>query len=176
MEFPVLWRAEKIGEVTVTEMPHAVAFSVDCMLISDALLRCYARTEREPLLIGVVEPAGHRLVCHKKFSKQSLRSYSSSIPQLYYLSADGSEEQAPADTLAPSDSKPRLWTGEPTFDHMIAAGAITVQETPAGLQLSCPFVAGRQFPLACVATACRIAQTATGFNAVLVLKSPFYRT
>lgn len=180
MEFPVLWRGEKIGEVTITEMPHAVAFSVNCACMSEELLRCYAETEQGPLLIGVVEPLDHRLVCHRKLSKQSLHGYSAGIPRQYYLSSDGHIERACAKKsdlpLPPSNHQPRLWTGETLLDRMIAGGMVTVQETPAGLQLSCPFEAGMQFPLACVATACRITQTANAYTAVLILQSPFYRT
>ncbi len=180
MEFPVLWRGEKIGEVTVREMPHAVAFSVDCACVSEELLRCYAETEQGPLLIGVVEPLERRLICHKTLSKQSLHDRGTGIPQQYYLSSGGHTERAPADTSAVSLSQgkrtPQLWTGEPLLDRLIEDHVITVRETPAGLQLSCPFAAGKQFPLACVAVACHIAQTASGYYAILTLTSPFYRT
>lgn len=181
MEFPVLWRGEKIGEVTVTEMPQAVTFSVDCACVSEELLRCYAKTEPEPLLIGVMEPVHHRLVCQKKISRQSLHRYGAEIPQQYYLSRDGRAGENHAETVSTRTAPPsnghqtQLWTGSPLFDQIIAAGTVAAQETSAGLQLSCPFAPGAQLPLACVATACCITRNEDGYVAAFVSKNLFFR-
>lgn len=181
MVFAVQRRGETVGTVEVTEEPRGYTFLVDCVGGTLDIVRCYGKTEREPLLLGVLEPQEGRLRCKRTITRQSLAAHGGSVPQTYYLY--GGPADMPASTAAsiePQKQKPveaaHVWTLDPAIDAALQSGGAVAEEMVYGLRLKCVFDPQKPFALAFAAGICHLEQKDGKNFAVINFQRPFYRT
>lgn len=199
MEFPIEYRGERAGSVTVLTDMRGTQFSAACQLHNAAILRLYGLTDSAPLLIGVLAPDNGMLTLKRRISAQTMRDAGCSAqqPDRYYLD-DGTpgcrpiqaEKKADTGTQtgiaeaeshverindAQEESQEKTWkapcvTGDPLLDHVLQKEGVVCVQGGDGMRLFCPFDHRRANPLAFALTACTVEHTEQGPKACLWLK------
>ncbi|MDY3618865.1 hypothetical protein [Agathobaculum sp.] len=165
MRASVWSEGQEAGNLEWEPDAYGVQVSLDCVLPSDPriLLRCYGRTDGEPLLIGLPEPQNGRLRLKRHLSRETLKAAGClhAPPREFYLS-DGTAPPARKAGMektvpAPETSvEQRVQTGDEVLDILLRTDGVQVEQTADGFILCCQFVRDTSFALAPVFALCEV--------------------
>ncbi|MGN1031622.1 MAG: hypothetical protein ACI4PQ_08470 [Butyricicoccaceae bacterium] len=147
MTAEVRQNGERWGTADVTQQNGLVRFHISGPLRTDAVYRVWGRSAgREPLLLGVAEPQGDRLVLDRarSCSELSLFGYRDVLPEEYVLAV-----REPVWTLPE-------YTGDELIDHAIDIHHLSVEQEGDIVRIRCPFRRDAEFPLAFAFCLCRV--------------------
>ena len=166
MRFPVVYRERQAGWVKVEKGPHGMEVQAESPCHTLAVLRLYAVTEAEPLLVGVMEPKSGMLHLSRRITPETLRTAKvTEIPQIYYLE-DGqpgcrpaapqpeSSEDAPCSSAQGNREE---GPEDPLVRRLLASNLVTCTSGEEGWEIRASFFPGRAHPLHFALTACSIA-------------------
>lgn len=135
------------GTAEVTEHGTAVRFCISGPLCRDAVYRVWGRSaDREPILLGVAEPDGDRLVLDRTRTRSELAlfGYRDALPEEYILSV-----REPEWSISER-------TGDECIDHAVRAHHLPVEREGELLRIRCAFDKNIEFPLAVAFCLCRV--------------------
>ncbi|MGM9611958.1 MAG: hypothetical protein ACI3XZ_00490 [Butyricicoccus sp.] len=176
MRFPIEYRGQDAGWVTVQTDGRGMAFAAESPLLTSAVLRLYAQTEAEPLRIGVLEPHHDILRLNRRISTETLRAAGVQQPPTRYYLEDGQPGCCPKDKPITPEAKKTtsvgpLRTGDALLDRLLESGIADGTQTADGWMIRMPFTPGRAHALSFALTACTIRKE-NGRWIVLLKKSP----
>ena len=141
--FPVFYQNRAVGTVALEQWQNGVCFDAICSVEEAPILRLYGERDGNFLPIGVLAPQGDVLQIRRTLSQQTLREhgFADMLPRQFLLS-----EQPPQSER----------TGDRLIDAALQNGAVTLQHTADGFEISCPFDPSVPSPLAFALTACTV--------------------
>lgn len=155
MEQQVTYRGKPVGVVQIEEQAQGMCWSVQCSLVSQAVLRLYGLgAQAEPLRIGVLEPEGNVLTLRRVLSWQTLRDAGYErirLPDSYVL-----DDGTPGCLDRVDDHTSKVLTGDVRIDALAASGQVKCVRQDKGWTVYAPFVSGREMPMAFALTACAV--------------------
>ena len=166
MRFPVVYREQQAGWVEVEKGPHGMDFHAESPCHTLAVLRLYAITEAESLLVGVMEPKSGTLHLSRRITPETLRTAKvTEIPQIYYLEdgqpgcrPDMAQPESSEDASCPSvQGNMEEGPEDPLVRRLLASDMVTCTTGAGGWELRAPFSPARAHPLHFALTACSIA-------------------
>lgn len=169
MRTEVQYAGQPAGWIEWEPDAFGVQISLDCAIPDDpcTLLRCYARTNEIPLLVGLPEPVAGRLRLTRHLSSETLKAAGCAerTPEVFYLSETGQPSWHPtreenvtpektATALPAADSEEKncgpiaVHTGDAVLDALLVTGEIEAERVGDTVELHCPFSPSEPFALA----------------------------
>lgn len=159
MRAQVMYEGAAVGTVEWTETPYGAEIALDCAIPCEPLplLRCYARTAGAPLLVGLPEPSGGRLVLKRRLSRETLKAAGCAAqpPASFFLSENGQEQQTTPPALAQA-APPS--TGDAVLDSLLGQQGVRWTAAEDTVELRCAFAPDKPFPLAPAFVLCTVQQ------------------
>lgn len=142
------------GTADITKQGDRVQFYITGPLYTDAVYRVWGRSkEREPILLGVAEPNGQKLVLDRTRTRHELSLFGyCDVPEEYILSVHEPEWNCFTDT------------GEELLDAAIQKYHLPVKQDGEIYRITCPFEKNVEFPLAFACCLCSVSQNTAFLN------------
>lgn len=177
MRTEVEYAGRPVGWIEWEPDAFGVQILLDCEIPDDsrALLRCYGRTDKKRLLVGLPEPLAGRLRLSRHLSRETLKAAgcTENPPEAFYLSETAQPPQSPTQekiaepveiVRTPSGLDPAkkfcepaaVRTGDEVLDALLASGEIAAERVGDAVELRCPFLPSEPFALAPGFVLCRV--------------------